>query len=374
MAETDGKKPPMSKEKRRFLRKTIIIFLVIATPVLTALCIFLGIRLHAVQKELRRLQAQAVEAAALYDTEDTGETAFSGQPEEPGAEESTVKTGESETEAGDGTKAGEAEATAKTGENDTGVKNGTGNGTGEYTDRYTADGVMVSKRDSTEMPEKSADEETVLEDGSVRKVYLTFDDGPSSNTERILDILAQYDVKATFFVVGREEERYQELYQRIVADGHTLGMHSYSHKYDEIYQSVDSYAQDLSRLQEFLYETTGVWCRYCRFPGGSSNTVSGVDMYDLIAYLDEQDITYFDWNVSSGDASNSYISEEAIINNCMTTLPKYQESIILMHDASNKNTTVEALPALIERIQAMDNTVIVPITEDTEPIQHISSD
>ncbi len=344
MAETDGKKPPMSKEKRRFLRKTIIIFLVIATPVLTALCIFLGIRLHVVQKELRRLQAQAVEAAALYDTEDTGETAFSGQPEEPGAEESTVKTGESETEAG------------------------------EYTDRYTADGVMVSKRDSMEMPEKSADEEMVLEDGSVRKVYLTFDDGPSSNTERILDILAQYDVKATFFVVGREEERYQELYQRIVADGHTLGMHSYSHKYDEIYQSVDSYAQDLSRLQEFLYETTGVWCRYCRFPGGSSNTVSGVDMYDLIAYLDEQDITYFDWNVSSGDASNSYISEEAIINNCMTTLPKYQESIILMHDASNKNTTVEALPALIERIQAMDNTVIVPITEDTEPIQHISSD
>ena len=159
-----------------------------------------------------------------------------------------------------------------------------------------------------------------------------------------------------------------------MAEGHTLGMHSYSHKYDEIYQSVDSYAQDLSRLQEFLYETTGVWCRYCRFPGGSSNTVSGVDMYDLITYLDEQDITYFDWNVSSGDASNSYISKEAIISNCMITLPKYEESIILMHDASNKNTTVEALPALIEQIQAMDNTVIVPIGEDTEPIQHISSD
>lgn len=97
-------------------------------------------------------------------------------------------------------------------------------------------------------------------------------------------------------------------------------------------------------------------------------------MYDLIAYLDEQDITYFDWNVASGDASNSYISKEAIISNCISTLPQYQESIILMHDASNKNTTVEALPALIEQIQAMDNTVIVPITEDTEPIQHISSD
>ena len=97
-------------------------------------------------------------------------------------------------------------------------------------------------------------------------------------------------------------------------------------------------------------------------------------MNELITYLDEQDITYFDWNIASGDASNSYISVDAIINNCMSTLPQYQESIILMHDASNKNTTVEALPALIEQIQAMDNTVIVPITEDTEPIQHISSD
>lgn len=206
------------------------------------------------------------------------------------------------------------------------------------------------------------------------KVYLTFDDGPSSNTDRILDILAEYDVKATFFVVGKEEEEYQALYKRIVEEGHTLAMHSYSHKYDEIYQSVDSYAQDLRKLQEFLYDTTGVWCRFCRFPGGSSNTVSMVDMYDLIDYLDEQDITYFDWNVSSGDASNSYISPEMILRNCMATLPQYQESIILMHDASNKNTTVQALPDLIEQIQAMDDTVIVPLTEDTEPIQHISNE
>lgn len=352
MAGTDGKKPPMSKEKRRFLRKIIIIFLVIATPVLTAICIFLGIRLHIVRGELQKLQAQAEEAAAFYDSEDSKETGFSDGPEAPGG---------AGTEAENGMRSGEAEA-------------GIENSDEEYTDRYTADGVSVSKRDSTRPPEESTDEEPALEDENVRRVYLTFDDGPSSNTGRILDILEQYGVKATFFVVGKEEEKYQELYKRIVAEGHTLGMHSYSHKYDEIYQSVDSYAQDLSRLQEFLYETTGVWCRYCRFPGGSSNTVSGVDMYDLIDYLDEQDITYFDWNVSSGDASNSYISEEAIINNCMTTLPKYQESIILMHDASNKNTTVEALPTLIEKIQAMDNTVIVPITEDTEPIQHISSD
>lgn len=356
MAQAEGKKRPMSKERRRFLRKIIIFFLVIATPVLTVLCIFLGVRLHIVRGELKRLQAQAVEASAFYQTE--------------GAKtpEGTNGTGADDiNETGEVKEAG-TENSRQAGE--TGVESSADG----YTNRYAADGVSVSKRDSAGTPAAHTEDGNIPEDGTVRKVYLTFDDGPSSNTSRILDILAEYDVKATFFVVGKEEEQYQELYKRIVDEGHTLGMHSYSHKYDEIYQSVDSFAQDMSKLQEFLYETTGVWCRYCRFPGGSSNTVSRVDMYDLITYLDEQDITYFDWNIASGDASNSYISKEAIISNCISTLPQYQESIILMHDASNKNTTVEALPTLIEQIQAMDNTVIVPITEDTEPIQHISSD
>lgn len=239
---------------------------------------------------------------------------------------------------------------------------------------YTAEHVTVSRREQADLTTGDGSLDPVQEAEDIHKVYLTFDDGPSSNTGRILDILAEYDVKATFFVVGKEEEEYQALYNRIVEEGHTLGMHSYSHKYSEIYQSVESYAQDLTKLQEFLYDTTGVWCRFCRFPGGSSNEVSKVDMHELIAYLDEQDITYFDWNVSSGDASNSYISTDAIVRNCLAQLSKDEESIILMHDASNKNTTVQALPILIERIQAMENTVIVPITDESEPIQHISNE
>lgn len=114
--------------------------------------------------------------------------------------------------------------------------------------------------------------------GSERQVYLTFDDGPSSNTDQILDILKEYDVKATFFVVGKTDERSVKAYQRIVDEGHTLAMHSYSHKYDEIYESKEAFAKDLNSLQEYLYETTGVWPRIYRFPGGSSNTVSKVDM------------------------------------------------------------------------------------------------
>ena len=222
---------------------------------------------------------------------------------------------------------------------------------------------VVAEADVEEEPEED-----------VREVYLTFDDGPSGNTGKILDILAEYDVKATFFVVGKENKEYQPLYNRIVEEGHTLAMHSYSHKYKEIYQSVETYAADLTKLQNFLYQTTGVRCKFCRFPGGSSNTVSEVDMHDLISYLDQRGISYFDWNVSSGDAANTYISPEDIVKNCTEKLENYHEAMILMHDATNKNSTVEALPEVIETIQAMDKTRIVPITDDTEPVHHISND
>ncbi len=234
---------------------------------------------------------------------------------------------------------------------------------------YTASGVSESERGASD-----AEEAVTGEGEGGRKVYLTFDDGPSGNTGEILDILAAYNVKATFFVVGKTEEKYQSLYKRIVEEGHTLAMHSYSHKYNEIYQSRESYIEDLSKLQEFLYETTGVWCRYCRFPGGSSNTVSRVDMHELIDYLEEQDMSYFDWNVSSGDASTAYISPEAVVRNSTARLAEFDEAIILLHDAVDKSSTVRALPELIEKIQAMEDTKIVPITDETEPIHHISND
>lgn len=224
------------------------------------------------------------------------------------------------------------------------------------------------------VPESEEDvkEEPETEQATVRKIYLTFDDGPSSNTDDILDILAEYDVKATFFVVGKEGEWAEEAYRRIVDEGHTLAMHSYTHQYDTIYASVESYAEDLSRLQEYLYEITGVWCRYVRFPGGSSNTVSDVDMKECIAYLNAQGLTYFDWNVSSQDATRTALSEEQFLDNCLTGVAKHQDTvIILMHDAASKKTTVEALPALIEALRDMEDTELLPITDDTVPVQHI---
>ena len=203
-----------------------------------------------------------------------------------------------------------------------------------------------------------------------RYVYLTFDDGPSSSTDEILDILAEYDVKATFFVCGKPDARYTAAYKRIVDEGHTLGMHSYSHKYGVIYESLDSFRADLDKLRVFLYETTGVWSKYYRFPGGSSNSVSKTDMSELAAYLEGQEVTFFDWNVSAGD-DKSGANKDTIYNNIVNNVPRFKHCIVLMHDSADKKSTVEALPEIIEAIHAMDDTVIVPITDDTLPVQHI---
>ena len=204
-----------------------------------------------------------------------------------------------------------------------------------------------------------------------RYVYLTFDDGPSTNTDEILDILAQYDVKATFFVCGKASSKYTDAYKRIVAEGHTLGMHSYSHKYSDIYSSLDSFKTDMDKLRIFLYETTGVWAKYYRFPGGSSNTVTKVDIHELIASLEESEVMYFDWNVSAGDDKGG-ASKDTIYKNIVNNVPRFKHCIVLMHDAADKKSTVDALPEIIEAIQAMDDTVIVPITDDTLPVQHIN--
>lgn len=216
------------------------------------------------------------------------------------------------------------------------------------------------------------DAESVREEAeNVRKVYLTFDDGPSSNTSDILDILAAYEVKATFFVVGKEGDWAEAAYQRIVEEGHTLGMHSYTHKYDEIYASEDAFSQDYYKLRDYLYEITGVTAGYYRFPGGSSNRVSEVSVRKLIAFLKEEGVEYYDWNVSSQDATGKQYTAQELVDNCMEGIEKHDTVVILLHDAAGKGTTVEALPMLIERIQAMENTELLPITEDTEPVQHI---
>lgn len=231
--------------------------------------------------------------------------------------------------------------------------------------------LRQEQQEAAAEPEEEEKEPVEPEPEAGRKVYLTFDDGPSSNTDKILDILDQYDVKATFFVVGKEGEKAEERLKQIVERGHTLAMHSYSHKYSEIYESVDNFAEDFVKLQDYLYEITGVKCRVYRFPGGSSNSVSDLDMHDFADYLAEQKVRFFDWNVSSGDGGSQLLPVEMLTENVVDGVRSKSRAVVLMHDSANKSTTVEALPDIIEQILAMEDTVILPITGATEPVQHI---
>lgn len=205
-----------------------------------------------------------------------------------------------------------------------------------------------------------------------KKVYLTFDDGPSVNTEKILDILDSYGVKGNFFVVGTTSDNLKQMYKRIVNEGHVLAMHSYSHKYSEIYTSKDAFIEDLDRISDLLYEETGVRPTIYRFPGGSSNNVSKVPMKELIEVLDERGIVYYDWNILSGDATNPILPTEDIISNSLENIGYYEEAMILFHDLSNKTTTVEALPQIIESLLE-EGITIAPIDETTISIKHYTN-
>ena len=236
-----------------------------------------------------------------------------------------------------------------------------------------ADLADIALEEETEQQSEEQEATDVTEIQAAHKVYLTFDDGPSIYTDDILDILDQYDVKATFFVVGKEDKASQEALQEIVDRGHSLGMHSYSHKYKELYASVDGFAEDFRKLQDYLFDVTGVRSTIYRFPGGSSNTVSSLDMQEFAGYLEEQNVTFYDWNASSGDGGSRLLSVEELVNNSTQNIENRNTTIILMHDSADKRTTVEALPVIIENILALEDTVILPITENTKPVQHIQT-
>lgn len=244
---------------------------------------------------------------------------------------------------------------------------GTTNAKGGKADN-TAD-TETTAADATETDKESATEDqTPAKD--VKRVYLTFDDGPSIYTGQILDVLAANNVKATFFVIGRDKE-YYDYYRRIVDEGHTIGMHSYSHVYQDVYASVESFGNEIEQLNQLIYDVTGVKSSIFRFPGGSSNNVAPLPIQDYIAYLNEHDINYYDWNALNGDAVTSGLTPEQLVNNIMNDVENNQDSIVLMHDLQTTHTTVESLQLLIDTLKS-EGYEMLPITEDTPLIQHVS--
>lgn len=212
----------------------------------------------------------------------------------------------------------------------------------EYQLGYTE---LYSTKNDTYTQEMSVGEEP----HEIRTVYLTFDDGPSARTEEILDILKEFDVKATFFIVCSDKKGAQETLKRISDEGHTLGVHSASHSYKEIYRSVDSFLADFETCYNYIEEAVGTAPSIFRFPGGSINSYNKSVYKDIINEMGRRGFTYFDWNVSSDDAVGKP-SEDSIYNNVIKGCSKHTSSVVLMHDSAPKKYTVAALKRIIPEL------------------------
>jgi peptidoglycan/xylan/chitin deacetylase (PgdA/CDA1 family) len=186
----------------------------------------------------------------------------------------------------------------------------------------------------------------------------------------VLDTLADYDVKATFFVVKRSS-RYDELLIRTAAEGHTIGLHTYSHNYNQIYASLEAYLEDLQRISDHVFGLTGIRSMILRFPGGSSNLISDFNpgiMTKVTAKVNELGYHYFDWNVSSGDGDSTNTAD-FIVERSLARIKRGKVNVVLYHDGGGSAETAEALPLILDYLISI-NALILPITMDTPVIQH----
>ncbi|MCD8384958.1 MAG: polysaccharide deacetylase family protein [Clostridiales bacterium] len=238
---------------------------------------------------------------------------------------------------------------------------------GVYTLTYTAvdqaGNVGVASRVVHVEPRPQAD---VVNPGD-KVVYLTFDDGPGPYTQRLLDVLAAYNVKATFFVTNANPS-YRYLIGAAAEAGHTIGIHTYSHNYSTIYASEDAYFDDLNRMSEIVAAQTGSETKLIRFPGGSSNLVSRFNpgiMTALTQAVEDMGYQYFDWNVTSGDAGET-TSTEVVAQNVISGIRQHSVSVVLQHDI--KSFSVDAVEEIIA--WGIENGYTFLPLDETSPTAH----
>ncbi len=194
--------------------------------------------------------------------------------------------------------------------------------------------------------------------------YLTFDDGPSTVTGQILDILKANQIKASFFVIGQNIKGKEAALKRAVAEGHTVGGHTNTHNYKLLYKDINAFFNDLETGNRLITQATGIEPTVFRFPGGSTNTVSktyqdpkvynqtNTVMKAIIAETKKRDYYFIDWNVSTGDASSTPYTAKTALDNVKRQVKGQKEVVILMHDSPAKIETVKALPEIIKFLQS----------------------
>ncbi len=205
-----------------------------------------------------------------------------------------------------------------------------------------------------------------------RTIYLTFDDGPSAHTAKLLDVLKKYDVKATFFVTNQAiTHGHDDLILRAYNEGHTIGLHTYTHNYN-IYTNIDTYFNDLYAIQQKVQQITGYTSTIIRFPGGSSNTVSrkydgGAKIMSVLSKeVEARGFRYWDWNISSGDAGETR-STAQIVKNVTKSLGNGSTYVVLQHDI--KDFSVNAVEEIIQNALARGYS-FKPLTMDSPTVHH----
>ena len=227
-----------------------------------------------------------------------------------------------------------------------------------------------SKPANTEKENKTTTSQTSTSNGK-SIAYLTFDDGPSSITHSVLDILKKYNVKATFFVINSGNYNKATL-QREVNEGHTIGLHAYDHNYAIAYKDDNSYLDGIDKLRAKVKADTGFDSHYIRFPGGSSNTISkryskGI-MSRITKTAKQRGYKYYDWNVDDDDAGRARTADDCY-NNVIKELRPNRSNIVLMHDFGTNKKILEALPRIIEYCQK-NGYKMLPIDDNTPEIHH----
>lgn len=194
-------------------------------------------------------------------------------------------------------------------------------------------------------------------------VYLTFDDGPSVNTPQVLDILAKEKVKATFFVIGKQAEKFPSTLKRVVAEGHQVGNHSYNHVYKELYTDYSQYWAQMAKTQRIIQQITGKLPSVIRTPGG---TYMNYDA-SYFQYIQAAGFNVMDWNAECGDAIRANVPAAELVAH--TKKSKMQNTmVLLMHDGPGHKETVKALPEIIQFFKQKGYQFDV-ITGDTKPVQ-----
>ncbi len=190
----------------------------------------------------------------------------------------------------------------------------------------------------------------LADDRAGKVIYLTFDDGPSDRvTPKILDVLKKENVKATFFIVGKSAETRKRILKREFDEGHTIGVHSYSHRYKDIYASPASLVEDIEKCNKIIKEVTGSYSTLYRFPGGSFGLPD-----KLINAVTQRGMRYVDWNASTRDAELYGATSAQLFKAAIETPIVADYVVLLAHDTTDKLSTVDALTDIIKYYKSHD--------------------